>query len=96
MKKYIGLIACLAVFLTFQAPSEAKPDNHGPSKGPKPPAHSKSNHRPHPPRHHDSHIRIHYNYSSPCYAHHRYDCYDCCHRPPRRFFGSGLGFTIFL
>lgn len=94
MKKYIGLIACLAVLLTFQTASDAKPDK--PGHGPKPPAYSKSNHRPHPPRHHDSHIRIHYNYSRPCHAHYRYNCYDCCHRPPRGFFGSGLGFTIFL
>lgn len=99
MKKYIGLIAALALFVTLQAPSDAKPDNHGPNQGHKPPIH-KEHHKPQPPKHHRPHVGIHYNYSSPCYAHYRYNCYDCYHRPTHRhhrgFFGSGLGFTIFL
>ncbi|MBQ3101617.1 hypothetical protein IJC60_01300 [bacterium] len=98
-KNYIIPIACLALFLTLQAPSDARPDKGGGGHGPKPPAHSGHKHKPKPPRHHNSHINIHYRYSSPCNAHWRYDCYKCYHRHHRHhrgFFGSGLGFTIFL
>ena len=100
MKKHIGIITCLAIFLALQAPSEARPDKGpaGHGHNPKPQAHKQ--HMKKPPRHHNPHININYRYSSPCHAHHIYDCHNCYHRPPHRhhrgIFGSGIGFTIFL
>lgn len=100
MKKYIGLIACLALFVTLQAPSSAKPDDHGHAPDSKPPievGHKPSHDRGHG---HGPHMQINYRYNSPCHSHHRYDCFECCNRPPHGhpdgFFGGRLGFTIFL
>lgn len=96
MKKYTGLLAYLALFLALQAPSIARPDDFNHNRGPKPPEH----HQHRPPHHRGPHMQINYRYPSPCYRHHRSDCLECCNRPPREFydgfFGSRIGFTIFL
>ncbi len=96
MKKYILPAACLALFLALQAPTEAKPNDH--HDMPKGEPRMEAPHKP--PHDRGPHIQVNYRYHTPCRSHHRYECYECCHRPPHGhpdgFFGGRLGFTIFL